>query len=201
MGVKYTTKIDNLPQIAKTLETLSDKKVQVGALKGEHAWLAGIHEYGADIVAKKSKYLTVPVHPKAKGKKAGEFSDLWTLKTDSGELFLCQDNGKDSFEVLYWLTKSVKIPERSFLRTGHDENVDNIIKQVERALNQVLNGKMTVDDLLDLYGEQMATAIKTKIRDISSPPNSWATKEAKGSSNPLVDTGNLIESISWKTEG
>jgi phage gpG-like protein len=97
-------------------------------------------------------------------------------------------------------TKVIKIPERSFLRTGHDENVDRIIAQTERALGQVLAGKMSVDDMLDLYGEQMATAIKKRIRDISNPPNHPYTVEQKGSSNPLVSTGGLVESISYKKE-
>lgn len=201
MSVKWKTKVNKLPEIAKTLETIGTKKVKVGAFNGDHAWLAGIHEYGADIVAKNAKYLTVPVHPKAKGKKARDFGDLWTLRTDSGELFLCQSKGKDSFEVLYWLTKSVKIPERSFLRTGHDENAERVFKQTERAISQVLAGKMSVDDIYEAYGQQMATAIKTYMRNLSTPPNSWATKEAKGSSNPLKDTGGLIESIDWKVEG
>lgn len=97
-------------------------------------------------------------------------------------------------------TTVIKIPERSFLRTGHDENADKVIKQTERALGQVLAGKMSVDDMLDLYGQQMATAIKTYMRNLKSPPNHPYTVEQKGSSNPLVDTGQLIESITWKKE-
>lgn len=97
-------------------------------------------------------------------------------------------------------TTVIKIPERSFLRTGHDENVDRVIKQTERAIGQVLAGKMTVDDMLDLYGEQMATAIKTYMRDLSTPPNHPYTVEQKGSSNPLIDTGNFVESITYKKE-
>ena len=200
MGVKYAVKKDAITKMLTTIQGISSKKVQVGAFKGEHAWLAGVHEYGCTITPKNAKYLTVPVHPKAKGKRASEFSDLWTLKADSGELFLCRNTGKDSFEVLYWLTRSVKIPERSFLRTGHDENADRVIKQTERALPQVIDGKMSVDTLLDTYGQQMATAIKTQIRNLSSPANSSATTAAKGTSNPLKDTGGLIESIDWKVE-
>ena len=98
-------------------------------------------------------------------------------------------------------TTVIKIPERSFLRTGHDENVDRIIKQTERALSQVLAGKMSIDDMLDLYGQQMATAIKKYMRDLKSPENHPYTVEQKGSSNPLVDTGQLIESIIWRTKG
>lgn len=98
-------------------------------------------------------------------------------------------------------TTEIVIPERSFLRTGHDQNVDRIIKQTERALGQVLAGKMTVDDMLDLYGQQMATAIKKYMRDLSDPPNHPYTVDQKGSSNPLVDTGQLIESIIWRKTG
>lgn len=162
--------------------------------------LAGIHEYGVVIKPKKSQYLTVPVNPKAKGRKASEFNDLFSIKTDDGELFLVRNKGKDGIEFMYWLTKSVNIPKRPFLSTGHDENVDRVIEQTERAILQVLDGKKTVDDMLDLYGQQMATAIKKKIRNISQPPLSFATKETKGSTNPLKDTGGLIESITWKKE-
>ena len=97
-------------------------------------------------------------------------------------------------------TTVIKIPERSFLRTGHDENVDRIIRQTERALGQVVAGKMSVDDLLDLYGEQMATAIKKYMRDLDSPENHPFTAENKGSSNPLIDTGALLESITYRKE-
>lgn len=97
-------------------------------------------------------------------------------------------------------TTIIKIPERSFLRTGHDENADRIIEQTERAIGQVVDGKMSVDDMLDLCGQQFCTAIKKRIVEISTPPNHPYTIEQKGSSNPLVDTGGLVESITWKVE-
>lgn len=166
MGIKWKTKKDDFPKVSANAETLSGKKVQVGALTGDNAWLASIHEYGC----------TIPVTPKMRA-------------------FLHQQglHLKDSTTV-------IKIPERSFLRTGHDQNVDRIIKQTERAIGQVLAGKMTVDDLLDLYGEQMATAIKKYMRDLKDPPNHPYTVEQKGSSNPLIDTGGLLESITWRKE-
>lgn len=201
MSVKFKTTVDLTPEIEKTAKLLNNKKVKVGAFKGDHAWLVGIHEYGCNITPKKAQYLTVPVSPKSAGRRASEFNDLWTMRADSGELFLCRNVGKDSFEVLYWLTKSVHIPERSFLRAGHDKEAERIIKQTERAVGQVLAGKMSPDDLYELCGQQMATAIKTYARNLSTPPNSWATKEAKGSDNPLVGkTGQMIESIDWLVE-
>ena len=200
MSVKWKTKYDKLPEIIANAKTLNGKKVKVGAFDGEHAWLASIHEFGCTITPQNAQYLTVPTSPKSAGKKASEFSDLWTLRADSGELFLCRDTGKTTFEVLYWLTKSVTIPERSFIRAGHDKNIDRILKQTEQAVGQVLSGEMPMEKLYELCGEQLATAIKKYARNLSSPPNSNITQEAKGSGNPLVDTGNMIESISWKVE-
>ena len=95
-------------------------------------------------------------------------------------------------------TTHIKIPERSFLRGGHDKNADRILKQTERAIGLVVDGKMSVDDMLDLYGQQMATAIKTYMRDLRSPENHPFTIEQKGSSNPLIDTGGMLESITWR---
>lgn len=98
-------------------------------------------------------------------------------------------------------TTHIRIPERSFLRAGHDENADRVLKQTERALGQVLAGKMSIDDMLDLYGQQMATAIKKYMRDLKTPELHPYTIAHKGSSNPLVDTGQLVESIVWRTTG
>ena len=97
-------------------------------------------------------------------------------------------------------TTVIKIPERSFLRSGHDDNFDRVLKQTERAIGQVVAGKMSEDDVLDLYGEQMATAIKTYMQRLKKPANHPYTVDQKGSSNPLVDTGQLIESITWRKE-
>ena len=162
MGVKWTTKVNHLPNVSKSMETLHGKSVDVG-VNWANAWLAGIHEYGCRI----------KVTPKMRAYLHRQGLHL-----------------KES-------TTEIVIPERSFLRNGHDENVDRVIRQTERAIGQVIAGKMTVDDLLDLYGQQMATAIKKYARDLNDPANHPYTEEQKGSSNPLVDTGQMIESITW----
>lgn len=97
-------------------------------------------------------------------------------------------------------TKVITIPERSFLRNGFDKNNNRLLRQAERAIAKVLDGTLSVDDMLDMCGQQFATAIKTYLRSLSSPPNHPFTTEQKGSSNPLIDTGGLLESITWKTE-
>ena len=167
MKIKWKTTTNRLPEIAETVQAISGRTVEVGALQGENAWLAGIHEYGCRIT----------VTPKMRA-----FLHRQGLHLKAS-------------------TKEIIIPERSFLRTGHDANAPRVIAQTERALSQVIAGKMSVDDMLDLYGQQMATAIKTYMRDLKTPSNHPYTVEQKGSSNPLIDTGGLLESITFRKEG
>ena len=85
------------------------------------------------------------------------------------------------------------------MRGSHDENVDRIIKQTERALGQVLAGKMSEDDLLDLFGQQMVSAIRRYMG--TTEPNHPFTIEQKGSSTPLVGREkSLRNGITWKKE-
>jgi len=49
MGVTVKTKRDDFPKIRATVQALNGKTVNVGVLKGESQWLAGIHEYGCRI--------------------------------------------------------------------------------------------------------------------------------------------------------
>lgn len=199
-GIKIKTVKDKIPDVIKTFESLSGKKVQVGVFDGENAWLARIHEYGCDIRAKKAQYLTIPISPKSIGKKAGEFDNLFFVQAKSGEKFLARDVRKGEIELLYWLTKSVKIPERSFLRAGFDENVKEINKYSDILLKKVATGEMSEREYLDNIGQRLSSKIKTFARNLNSPANSRVTKENKGSSNPLVDTGQMIRGITWKVD-
>lgn len=199
-GVKIKTVKDKIPEMIKTFESLNGKKVQVGVFDGENAWLARIHEYGCDIRAKKAQYLTIPISPKSIGKKAGEFDDLFFVQAKSGEKFLARDVRKGEIELLYWLTKSVKIPERSFLRAGFDENVKEINKYLDILLKKVATGEMSEREYLDNIGQRLSSKIKTFARNLNSPANSRVTRENKGSSNPLVDTGQMIRGITWKVD-
>lgn len=98
-------------------------------------------------------------------------------------------------------TTTINIPERSFLRSGHDKCVGEVMEQVERATEQVLEGNMSQQELLNWCGEQFAEEIKQYIVELSSPALHPFTVERKGSSNPLVGAGGgggIVGSIDWK---
>lgn len=95
-------------------------------------------------------------------------------------------------------TTVIRIPERSFLRTGHDQSIKDVMDQVGLLLDQVIGGKMSEDQLLEATGLLLSTKIKEFATELSSPPNSSFTVSEKGSSNPLVDTGAMIGGITFR---
>ena len=201
MAVKIRTKRNKIPLMEKEFNTLNGKKVQVGVLGGgENAWLAGIHEYGCTITAKRAKYLTVPCNPKSFGKKAGDFNDLFFLETDEGSKWLVREKGKDQLEFMFWLTKSVHIPERSFLRAGHDANINKIIKRVEDLLKKIGSAE-SADALCETIGMMLADKIKDYAENLRTPPKSSITLAASpNKTNPLHQTGEMISSITYRVE-
>ena len=147
--------------------TLNGKKINVGVLKGDLAWLASIHEYGCNI----------PV-------------------TDEMRAFL-HSKGLH----LKKSTQYIKIPERSFLRSGHDEHIDEVLKKSDRLLSLVVGGQMSEKEFLNEIGQSLASKIKEYAVELRTPENHPFTIEQKGSSNPLVGKeSSMIEGISYEVE-
>lgn len=164
--VTYKTVKNSFPDIIASIEALGGRSIEVGAIEGEHAWLAAIHEYGCNIT----------VTPKMRA-------------------FL-HNNGLH----LKPTTTVIKIPERSFLRSSHDEKAEAVLKGCERALGLVTAGKMSVEQYFDMVGRDYVSMVKDYIVELNSPPNHPYTVEKKGSSNPLVSSGDLVESISYRVK-
>lgn len=97
-------------------------------------------------------------------------------------------------------TTHITIPERAFLRNGYDENKDDVLNRVDALLGDVIGGTMSTDQFFEVIGLLMKSRIQDYARDLDSPPNHPYTVERKGSSNPLVDTGDMIGAITYKVE-
>lgn len=95
-------------------------------------------------------------------------------------------------------TTHIRIPERSFLRTGYDENRDAVIKKASMLMADVVSGEMGEGTMLIAVGTELSSKIKDYARDLDSPANHPFTADQKGSSNPLVDTGDMIAGITWR---
>lgn len=206
MGITVRSS-NRIPKLRNTLKKLSGKEIQVGVFGNDSnvdegpinlVTLARVHEFGMEITPKRAEYLTVPVNRKAKGKRAADFPDSFVWEDSDGDLWIVRNVGKDRMEFLFMLTKGVKIPERSFLRAGFDENVGNITKKIKRLMNKVLQFNVDVDVFLESIGIEFAGLIQKKAKSNIGPANHWATVETKGSNKTLRDTGNLIQNIKWK---
>lgn len=88
------------------------------------------------------------------------------------------------------------IPERSFLRSTFDEQRPAYKELARKLCKAVIERKMTVVDALKILGLKAESDVRAKIRSHIPPPNSPATIAAKGSSTPLIDTGQMIGAIS-----
>lgn len=90
------------------------------------------------------------------------------------------------------------IPERSHLRSTLDEKKSEIIDLQKKLLRGVFDGKLDVEKALNVLGLKVVSDIKRKITSGPGvpPPNAPSTIEAKGSDRPLVDTSQLVNSIS-----
>lgn len=97
-------------------------------------------------------------------------------------------------------TKYITIPERAFLRNGYDQGKEKVIQSFESDLEDVLEGELDTDQFLTLVGLIMTSEIKDYATALDSPANHPFTIDRKGSSNPLVDTGDLIGAITYKVE-
>lgn len=85
------------------------------------------------------------------------------------------------------------IPERPFLVPGVKAAESDITKAVIKFLP-----KDGMDRTLGLVGQIAQNSVQKYMRDLKTPPNAPSTIAAKKSSNPLIDTGALIGSISYE---
>lgn len=95
-------------------------------------------------------------------------------------------------------TKVIKIPERSFIRSGFDKYHQEFANYGD-LLNQVIDGDISAKTFYEIIGQGGADMIRDfLINEVKSPANSGLTMNIKGSSNPLVDTGRLANAIDYE---
>lgn len=97
-------------------------------------------------------------------------------------------------------TEHITIPERAFLRNGYDGSKEEVLGNTEAVLREVLAGDIPPELLLRQVGEWMASHIRDYAVGFDSPPNHPFTVDRKGSSNPLVDTGDMVNAVSYEVK-
>lgn len=107
------------------------------------------------------------------------------------EIAACHEFGTDT------------IPERSFIRSTFSQRVpDELVKMQAALAREVVTKGLDPEKALARLGAWGAAEVKKTItEDDIPPPLAASTIAAKGSTKPLVDTGQLKNSISYEVVG
>lgn len=175
---------NNIPDILRELDELDRSVVEVGVFEDEESTLlliASVNEFGCEIAVtpKMSRYLAM------RSRQLG-------LAPGQGGLYM-----KPGSEV--------RIPERSFIRTGYDNSIDEVQRKADEILMDVVAGQTKAGKLLSFIGIELQGAILEQIRRGEFVPNHPFTIASKSTSSgrgdqPLVNTGTLGSpaAIKWR---
>lgn len=95
-------------------------------------------------------------------------------------------------------------PRRSFLRVPFDTKKDEITAAIAAQFRSVFEDGVDAKKALGLVGAEATNISKGAFRARGYgtwPDIKQSTKTAKGSSQPLIDTGTLRNSITWIVRG
>lgn len=170
MKIKKIVKKDNMPKLMKILKEVGSKSIKIGI-------------FGAD----DSHILMIA--------RVQEFGCDITI-TEKMRWWL-------HFNGLYVkdTTTEIHIPERSFIRKTYDEKKGKIDTIVKDSLNELITFKIDINTFYDRIGTYLVGLTQETLTEVDSPPNHPFTLRRKApKDNPLIDSGRLRESITFKVE-
>jgi len=95
---------------------------------------------------------------------------------------------------------NLHVPERSFIRSTMDEKRRELLKVNKKLYRQIAEGTMSTERALKILGIKIKALIQKKITDLRKPANAPSTIRRKRSSNPLIDTGLMRQSVTYKVD-
>ena len=203
---------EDMARIKRELEKLQGCKIHVG-IRGDAGsdllTIAGVHEYGATIRAKKAKNLSIPLTDEAK--KAGSprnIKNLQFIPVSPGYGYLVREKPKakgkeydpSNYDWLYMLVDSVEIPERSFIRGSYDNGKDTLDNLCKEAIDGIISSHWTAEQAADHIGKGALEMTRDYFNTKLKPPKSKTTQLTSTQYQPLFDTGRLYKSITYSVE-
>ncbi|MGV1985591.1 hypothetical protein ACQZ5N_03155 [Agrobacterium sp. 22-221-1] len=92
------------------------------------------------------------------------------------------------------------IPERPFMRNAMRANQIRYVTAMRSSASKIVRGETTLHQTMQKLGIFAQGHIQQEITSLSSPPNSPVTIEIKGSSNPLIDSGEMRAAVTFKAD-
>lgn len=93
------------------------------------------------------------------------------------------------------------IPARPFMRIASTEHGKKWQEHAEKAAIAVMDGRIKAERAVELVGNEVVGDIQQIIGSDKLEANAPATIKRKKSDSPLIDTGRLRQSISFRVEG
>lgn len=97
-------------------------------------------------------------------------------------------------------TPNARPPARPFMRPAVQNYGQEWMDTLAQGAKASLNGGPTPEQVLELVTLQAAGNVAEKIQAVTAPPLSPVTIRRKGFDKPLVDTGQMIQSVTGKVE-
>lgn len=178
-------------KVMRELYRLSKKEVTVGIQSGTMtedgettlARIAAVHEFGGTITQQAD---TVTINRKLK--RDGSFAN-------SGRFVKRKKANFSSTHARR--ARTIKIPQRSFLRATVDEKQAQITKLATNAVKSVIEGT-DPEAVMRVVGQSIEGMVQKKITSGPFTPNAPSTIKRKRSSRPLIDTGHMRQSVRYK---
>lgn len=121
---------------------------------------------------------------------------------DGAQAHASRDDAKGApatlLDVAIWNEFGYGVPERSFIRGWFDAAEPENMALAQRMLNRILKGELELKTALEQMGQKFVGQIQKRIAEGIAPANSPATIAQKGSSTPLIDTGQLRQGLTYK---
>jgi phage gpG-like protein len=214
----------DLERLKKSFAAIDGKKVSVGIHVeegGNELKYAAIHEYGGTITAKNVRNLAIPLTKEAKQKGTQAFEGLFVIVSKKKNVLLVRDKRKytkkgtlrrnankvvgdpqeSDLEPLFVLKRSVKIPERSFIRASFDTGQAQLEKSVSDAMARIIESGTTAQLELKRIGVEAMQMTREYIRQGKViPPTGALADSLKTQHTALFDDGRLVSSITYKVE-
>lgn len=92
------------------------------------------------------------------------------------------------------------IPERPFMRNSGRNNANKYRQLMKAEAIKLITGKTNLKQIMQRLGILAVGDIQKEITALRTPPNSPVTIALKGSSNPLIDSGEMRAAVTYKVE-
>lgn len=139
-------------------------------------------------------------------KLVNRLTDAWstkhTVKVGIFESEGAADHGGVSvLEVAIWNEFGTEnIPSRSFVRAWFDENQAKCQQAITAMMRAAAQGKYTTNQALELLAQRFVGEMQKRIAAGIEPANAPSTVARKGSSKPLINTGQLRSSLTYAVD-